>query len=269
VTQQNNGQNRSDFVRTATRLRNARPELSELRLDEIKRDVLGRHGRSRGRRTALGAIQRRVLAVTLFVTLFAISTSNAAAGVLNILSGGTLGKTLGVTGNSQGTQFFFGALHFGGDKSDDAGHHTYCPHDNGTDDGHSSDGGHNGGGKDGSSDDKGGKDYGKSSTSAKSSSTITIQTGTHSGGGSSGGDKSSEQTGPCVPRDEHSSDDGKGSDNNGGHDEHGGKDDKYGGKDDKYGGKDDKSSGKSSSGKDDKGGKDDKSTGKSSSGKGK
>jgi hypothetical protein len=237
---------------TGNLLRQARPEISAVRLDEIKRDVLARRGSKRMTRGTAAVIRRRVLAMTLAVMLFAISTSNAAAQALNFISGGTLGKTLGVTGKTAGTQFFFGTLHFGGDGSDDAGHHTYCKDD--------------GKGSDKSSSDGDGKgSYGSKSSSSKSGTTsIRTTTSTYTGGGSQGTDhSSSDGKDPCKPRDDHSSSDGKGSD---GTDHHDGKDDKYGGgKDDKYGGgKDDKSSG----GKDDKSsGKDDKYGGGKSGGK--
>ena len=70
------------------------------------------------------------MAVTLAIGLFGISTSNAAASLLNWASGGSFGsKSLGYGGNTSGVQFFFGSFGFGGDSSDNAGHHTYCPDD--------------------------------------------------------------------------------------------------------------------------------------------
>jgi hypothetical protein len=75
------------------------------------------------------------MALTLFVMLFGISTSNAAASLMNWVSGGSLGsKTLGYGKQSTGVNFFFGSFGFGGDSSDDAGHETYCPDDKGSDD---------------------------------------------------------------------------------------------------------------------------------------
>ena len=261
-----NEQHRASFEQTGNLLRQARPEISAVRLDEIKRDVLARRGSTRLTRGTIAVIRRRVLALTLFVMLFAISTSNAAAQVLNFISAGTLSKTLGVTGKTSGTQFFFGTLHFGGDHSDDAGHHTYCKDDGKGSDGHSTDGGHHNGGKDGSSSDGGGKgSYGSKGSSSKSGFTTSIHTTTttHTGGSQGTDHSSSDGKDPCKPRDDHSSSDGKGSDGTDHHgtDHHG--TDHHDGKDDKYGGKDDKSGGKS-------GGKDDKSGGKSGgkSGKG-
>lgn len=102
--------------------------MSAIRLDEIKRDVLS-SGQSVRPRVGLQPLRKRFLAFGLFVTLFGISTSNAAAGILNFVSAGTLGKNVGNKGFSSGTQYMFGSYHWGGDKSDDAGHETYCPDD--------------------------------------------------------------------------------------------------------------------------------------------
>ena len=125
-------------MRTADLVRRSRPEVSGIRLDEIKRDVLSR-GQSARPRGGLQALRRRLLAFSLFVLLFAISTSNAAANVLNFISGGTFGSKLGTSGTS-GTNYYFGSYQFGGDKSDDAGHETYCPDDKGSDDNDASSG---------------------------------------------------------------------------------------------------------------------------------
>ena len=180
-------------------LRLARPQLSAPRLDEIKRDVLHRSAR-RGRPIrGPVALRRRVLWLSMFVMLCALMTSSAAAQALNWVSGGTLKKTAGIGGKTQGTSFLFGAYHFGGDKSDDAGKSTYCPDDNGSDRDSSSDG------SDKSSD--GG--YKKASYSKPSGSNagaknqITIKSGTHT---TSGGSDSSENGGPCDR--EHSDSDG-------------------------------------------------------------
>ena len=220
MTQENNGQNGQDFVRTRDMLRLARPQLNAPRLDEIKRDVLHRSAR-RGRPVrAPVALRRRVLWLSMFVMLVALSTSSAAAQALNWVSGGTLKKTAGIGGKTQGTSFFFGTYHMGGDSTDDAGHATYCPDDNGsTDKDSSSDGGHKSSYKSSSS---------KSSTPSKSgaSNRITIQTGSQQGGG---GSDSSENPGPCDPKDHsdsgHSSD---GGDKPGYHRDGGGKDEKGG-----------------------------------------
>jgi hypothetical protein len=135
VTHENNAQNGSDLPRMAELLRQERPKASPVRLDEIKRDVIRRTTRTREPRLITG-LRRRVLALTFFVMLFAISTSNATASLLKTLSGGSLGpKTLGYGNQSSGVQFFFGAFGFGGHSSDDAGHETYCPDDDkGSDD---------------------------------------------------------------------------------------------------------------------------------------
>jgi hypothetical protein len=199
--------------------------------------VLARRGSTRLTRGTIAVIRRRVLALTLFVMLFAISTSNAAAQVLNFISAGTLGKTLGVTGKTSGTQFFFGTLHFGGDSSDDAGHHTYCKDDGKGSDGHSSSDGHHHNGGKGS--------YGSKSSLSKSGFTTSIRTTTttHTGGSQGTDHSSSDGKDPCKPRDDHSSSDGHHGTDHHGTDHHDGKYDKYD-KYDKYGGKDSKSSGK-------------------------
>lgn len=135
MTHENNGQTGPDLPRTADLLRRERPKASPLRLDEIKRDVVRRSTRTREPRV-LGALRRRVMALTLFVMLFGISTSNAAASLLNWVSGGSFGSnTLGYGKQSSGMQFFFGSFGVGGHSSDDAGKETYCPDDRGSDDG--------------------------------------------------------------------------------------------------------------------------------------
>jgi hypothetical protein len=134
VTHSNNGQTPSDLLHTAELLRRERPEASAVRLDEMKRDVLARPRRSRQPRLVV-SLRRRLMAVTLFVLLFGLSTSSAAASLLNWVSGGSFGSnTLGYGESSGGTQFFFGSFSFGGDSSDDAGKETYCPDDKGSDD---------------------------------------------------------------------------------------------------------------------------------------
>jgi hypothetical protein len=134
VTHSNNGQTPPDLLQTADVLRRERPEASPLRLDEIKRDVLQRGTRRESR--TFTSLRRRLTALTLAVMLLGISTSNAAAAVLNWVSGGSFGsKTLGYGNSSKGMQFFFGSFGFGGDSSDDAGKETYCPDDDkGSDD---------------------------------------------------------------------------------------------------------------------------------------
>jgi hypothetical protein len=178
VTQENNAQNRTEFMRTADLLRQARPEITAVRLDEMKRDVLSRDKSVRPR-IGLQPLRSRALAFSLFVLLFAMSSSNAAATVLNFISGGTLGSSLGKNGFGYSTSYFFGSYHFGGDKSDDAGHETYCPDDKGSDDndassGDNSDGDKYSDDKDGSSGDQsddGGHHSYASSTSSTSGST--------------------------------------------------------------------------------------------------
>jgi hypothetical protein len=134
VTHSNNGQTPSDLLQTADLLRRERPEGSAVRLDEIKRDVMTRSTRSRQPRIVT-SMRRKLMALTLFVLLFGLSTSNAAASLLNWVSGGSFGSnTLGYGKGSGGTQFFFGSVGFGGDSSDDAGKETYCPDDKGSDD---------------------------------------------------------------------------------------------------------------------------------------
>jgi hypothetical protein len=135
VTHRDNGQTPSDLLQTADLLRRERPEASAVRLDEIKRDVLTKSTRSRQPRL-VASMRRKLMAVTLFVLLFGLSTSSAAASLLNWVSGGSFGSnTLGYGDSSGGTKFFFGSFSFGGDSSDDAGHETYCPDDKGSDDG--------------------------------------------------------------------------------------------------------------------------------------
>jgi hypothetical protein len=222
VTQDNNGQNPTDLLHTANLLRGARPRLTALRLDEVKRDVMHTQARH-GRRIAVPlSLRRRLLGLTLFASLFAISTSTAAAQALNWVSAGTLGKTLGTSGTTKGTTYFFGSYNFGGDHTDDAGQETYCRDDAGSD---SSDG-----------------------NKSRSASKTTVTTHTNTGGG--GGDSSDNR----CDNGSDSSDEKKG-----GKDEHkggqssekSGKDDKSSGKSSEKSGKDDKSNGKSSS----KGGK--------------
>ena len=166
-------------MRTAELLRQSRPEITAIRRDEIKRDVLSR-GPSIHPRVGLQPLRRRFLAFTLFVFLFAMSSSNAAATVLNFLSGGTLGSVLGSNGFGYGTEYFFGSYHWGGDKSDDAGHETYCPDDDkGSDDHDASSGDHSDGDKysddrdasSGDQSDDGGHHSYASSTSSTSGST--------------------------------------------------------------------------------------------------
>jgi hypothetical protein len=129
MARKNNAPTPSDLSRLADVLRQERPHLSALKRDEIKRDVLGR-GRRPQRGFALPSLRRRLMAMTLAVGLFGISTSNAAASLLNWASGGSFGsKSLGYGQDNQGVQFFFGSFGFGGDSSDNAGHHTYCPDD--------------------------------------------------------------------------------------------------------------------------------------------
>jgi hypothetical protein len=192
VTHSNNGQTPSDLLQTADLLRRERPEASAVRLDEIKRDVITRSTSSRQPRIVT-AMRRKLMALTLFVLLFSLSTSSAAASLLSWVSGGSFGSnTLGYGSQSGGTQFFFGSFGWGGDSSDDAGKETYCPDDKGSDDG------------DGSSDDD--SDGDKSGTYS-----------TYSGGGDDGsddgdrssGDQSDESEGECESDEaEESSDDG-------------------------------------------------------------
>jgi hypothetical protein len=211
VTHENNAQNRSDLLHTADLLRGARPRISELRLDEIKQEVVRRDA-ARPRTLVFPLlVRRRLLGFSLFASLFAMSSTSAAAQALNLLSGGTLGKTLGV-GKTQGTSFFFGSLHMGGDSSDNASHVTYCGNDHGSDTDHGSDG-------------KGSD--GKDQKSGTYATVHTSTTTTHTNGGGS------SENNPCT----------NGSDSSDGKSEHSGKDDKSGGKDDKYG-KDSKSGGK-------------------------
>jgi hypothetical protein len=134
VTHSNNGQTPPDLLQTADLLRRERPEPPQLRLDEIKRDVLQRGARREP--WLVTSLRGRLTALTLAVMLFGISTSNAAASLLNWVSGGSFGsKTLGYGDSSKGMQFFFGSFGFGGDSSDDAGKETYCPDDDkGSDD---------------------------------------------------------------------------------------------------------------------------------------
>ena len=167
-------------MRTADLLRRARTEISAIRLDEIKRDVLSRDQSVRPR-VGLQPLRKRFLAFSLFVFLFAMSSSNAAATVLNFISGGTLGSTLGQNGFGYSTSYFFGSYHFGGDKSDDAAHHTYCKDDNGSDDNDASSGDNSDGdsksddgdASSGDQSDDGGHHSYSSSTSSKSGSTYT------------------------------------------------------------------------------------------------
>jgi hypothetical protein len=189
VTHSNNGQTPSDLLQTADLLRRERPEAPAVRLDEIKRDVMTRATSSRQPRIVT-AMRRKLMALTLFVLLFSLSTSSAAASLLNWVSGGSFGSnTLGYGSESGGTQFFFGSFSWGGDSSDDAGEETYCPDDKGSDDG------------DGSSDDD--SDGDKSGTYS-----------TYSGGGDDGsddgdrssGDHSDSSEGECESEGEESSD---------------------------------------------------------------
>lgn len=134
MARKNNAPTPSDLSRLAAILRQERPQASALKLDAIKRDVLAR-GRRPRRARAAASLRRRVLALTLAVGLFGISTSNAAASLLNWASGGSFGSyTLGYGGDSQGINFFFGSFGFGGDSSDHAGNETYCPDDQESDD---------------------------------------------------------------------------------------------------------------------------------------
>jgi hypothetical protein len=122
-------------LQTADLLRRERPDASAVRLDEIKRDVLTKSTRSRQPRL-VASMRRKLMAVSLFVLLFGLSSSSAAASLLNWVSGGSFGSnTLGYGDTSGGTKFFFGSFGWGGDSSDDAGHETYCPDDKGSDDG--------------------------------------------------------------------------------------------------------------------------------------
>jgi hypothetical protein len=188
VTHENNAQNGPDLPRVAELLRRERPKASPVRLDEIKRDVIRRTTRARQPRL-VASLRRRVMALTLFVLLFGISTSNAAASLLKFVSGGSLGpKTLGYGNQSSGVQFFFGSFGFGGDSSDDAGEETYCPDDDKDSDdrdgssGDNSDGNNHSDDGDGSSDDK-------SDTDGKDTECPSDDDG-HSG--SDGSDKSSD-----------------------------------------------------------------------------
>jgi hypothetical protein len=137
MARKNNAPTPSDLSQLAALLRQERPQPTALKLDEIKRDVLDGARRPRRSRVAT-SLRRRVLAASLAVCLFGISTSNAAASLLNWASGGSFGsKTLGYGKDSKGVQFFFGSFGFGGDHSDNAGHHTYCPDDKDSDHSHS------------------------------------------------------------------------------------------------------------------------------------
>ena len=129
MARKNNAPTPSDLSRLAAVLRSERPQPNALKLDEIKQDVLARNARRSYSRIGT-SLRRRVMAATLAVCLFGISTSNAAASLLNWASGGSFGSsTLGYGANTQGIQFFFGSFGHGGDSSDNAGHHTYCPDD--------------------------------------------------------------------------------------------------------------------------------------------
>jgi hypothetical protein len=209
VTHENNGQTGPDLPRTADLLRRERPKASPLRLDEIKRDVMRRATRTRQPRLVT-SLRRRLMALTLFVLLFGMSTSNAAASFLNWMSGGSLGSnTLGYGKQSSGMQFFFGSFGVGGHSSDDAGHETYCPDDKGSDD-------HDGSSSDDSDGDK--SSYSKSSGKSGGGGDWSDDSDKSSGDQSSGhedecesdksSDKSSEKSSDDDDKSSHDDSDG-------------------------------------------------------------
>jgi hypothetical protein len=214
VTHENNGQTDQNLPRTADRLRRERPTASPLRLDEIKRDVMRKTTRARQPRLAT-SLRRRVMALTLFVMLFGISTSNAAASLLSWVSGGSLGSnTLGYGKQTSGMQFFFGSFSVGGDSSDDAGHETYCPDDKGSDDGDGSSSDDSDGDRSYSTTTGGGDgsdDGDKSSGDQSSTDRDDCETDDESSDKSS--DDNDRSSGDDSDGDKESSDDGDGSSN--------------------------------------------------------